>query len=146
MTPEDQKAKVRSVVDEAYNKGNVNALDEIVATDVVFHRPPGPDVKGLDAYKRMVVDLLKAFSDIQFTIDEFIMEGDTDAMRYTFCGTHTGQLPTLSIPPTGKKVTITGLVMVRTVNGKAVEEWDYADMLGLMQQLGIAPPIGKAEG
>jgi predicted ester cyclase len=34
--------------------------------------------------------------------------------------------------------------MARMVNGKAVEEWDYVDRLGLMQQLGVAPPMGKA--
>ncbi len=142
MSKEEQKAKVRRAIDEAFNKGNLNAMDEVVASNVVFHQPPMPDVKGLEAYKGILATLRKAFSGFQFTIDEFIGEGDTDAIRYTIRGTHTGQLPNMPIPPTGKKVTVTGMVMVRTVAGKSVEEWDYVDMLGLMQQLGVAPPMG----
>ena len=33
-----------------------------------------------------------------------------------------------------------GVGLVHTVNGKAVELWQYIDMLGFMQQLGVSPP------
>lgn len=146
MAPEDQKTKVRRVTDEVYHKGNVNALDEIVATDFVAHQPPGPDIKGLDSYKRYATEARKAYSDLRFTINEYIGEGEVESMRYTLQGTHTGQSPSTPVPPTGKRVTITGLLMTRTAGGKAVEQWNYMDMLGLMQQLGAAPPMGKAGG
>jgi steroid delta-isomerase-like uncharacterized protein len=142
MAPEDHKAKVRQAFDEAFIKGNVNAIDEIAAPDIVFHRPPEPDVKGLAAYKQMIVDMRKSFSDIQFTFDDFIIEGETAAARWTVRCTHTGQMPSMPIPPTGKRVTMTGLTLVHMVNGKAKEEWEYVDMLGFMQQLGVAPPSG----
>jgi predicted ester cyclase len=142
MSTEEQKAKVRRAVDEAFNKGNLNAMDEIVTEGVILHRPPQPDIKGLEAYKQMIAGMRKAYPDLKFTIDELIMEGNTSALRWSFRGTHMGQSPSLPIPPTGKKVTLTGLIMIRTVNGKAVEEWEYLDMLGLMQQLGVAPPMG----
>ncbi len=142
MSTEEQKAKVRRAIDEAFNKGNLNALDELMTTGVIVHQPPQPDMKGPQAYKQMVADIRKGFSDLKFTIDDFIREGETDAIRYTAQGTHSGQLPNMPIPPTGKKVTITGLVMIHTVNGKAVEQWVYQDMIGLMQQLGVAPPMG----
>jgi predicted ester cyclase len=93
----------------------------------------------LDAYKQIITDLRKAFSDVQFTFDEVVSEGEAVATRWTFRGTHTGQLPNPPIPPTGKRVTMTGLTLVHTVNGKTVEAWEYSDMLGLMQQLGVAP-------
>ena len=143
MSIEEQKAKVRRAVDEAWNKGNLNALDEIVASNVVIHEPPRPDVKGLEAYKQQIANIRKGFSDIKFTIDDFIGEGETDAIRFTMQSTHSGQLPNLPIPPTGRRVTVTGLIMVHTVNGKAVEQWVYEDMIGLMQQLGVAPPMGQ---
>lgn len=144
MMSDEQKAKVRRVIDEAFHKGNMNAWDEIVAPDVVYHQPPAPDVKGLDAYKKVMEDFRKAFSGLRFTIHEWPMEESVDAFRYTIQGTHTGQLPGSPIPPTGKSVTMTGISMVRTEGGKLVEEWNYLDMLGLMQQLGVAPPVGKA--
>ena len=146
MAPEDLRTITKRAWDEAFHKGNVNALDEIVAQDLVHHQPPMPDIKGLAAYKQMVAEMRKAFSDIKFTFDEMIAEGDASAARWTFQGTHTGQMPGSPVPPTGKQVTMTGLGMARAVNGKAVEHWNYVDMLGLMQQLGIAPPMGKAGG
>jgi len=117
-------------------------MDEIVAAGVILHRPGLPDIKGLEAYKQMIADIRNTYSDFNFTIDEFITERDKSALRWSARGTHTGQSANLPIPPTGKKVTVTGLIMVRTVNEKAVEEWEYMDVLGLMQQLGVAPPMG----
>jgi steroid delta-isomerase-like uncharacterized protein len=139
MTPEEMRAKVLRACDEAYNKGNFDALDEINAADVVWHNPPGPDIEGLEAYKQMMKGLRNALSGFQFTIDQHIAEGDTGAIRWTIRGTHTGQLLNLPVPPTGKQVTMNGVLMTRLVNDKAVEHWNYSDMLGFMQQLGVAP-------
>jgi ketosteroid isomerase-like protein len=87
MTPEEHKARVRRVIDEAYGKGNLDALDEVNAPDAVWHQPPGPDLKGMDAYKQMITSLRSALSDFRFTVDEFIVEGDINAMRWTIQGT-----------------------------------------------------------
>jgi len=140
MTSEDEKTKARRVINEVFNKGNVNALDEIVAPDIVYHVPPGPDIEGLAAYKQHMSDLRKALSGFQFELHELIVDGDIDAGRWTIRGTHTGQLPGPPIPPTGKQVTMTGLYMTRVVNGKGVEQWNYVDNLGFLQQLGVVPP------
>ena len=146
MAPEDQKTRIGRVLEEAFNKGNVNVFDEVMASDIVYHIPPRPDVKGLAAYKQYMADLRKALSGFQFTIHELIVDGDIDAGRWTIRGTHTGQLPGTPVPPTGKQVTMTGLYMSRTVNDRVVEQWNYTDLVGLMQQLGVAPQTGKAGG
>jgi len=146
MSPEDQKAKVRRITDEAFNKGNMNAFDEVMAPDIVYHIPPRPDIKGAQAYKQYMGDLRKALSGFQFTIHELITDGDMDAGRWTIRGTHTGQLPGSPVPPTGKQVTMTGLYLSRSVNGRLVEQWNYVDLVGFMEQLGAAPPAGKAGG
>lgn len=142
MSTEELKVKVRRAIDEAFNKGNLNAMDEIVTEGIIYHRPPNPDIKGLEAFKQMIAGIRKAYSDFNFKIDELIMEGDTSALRWSLQGTHTGQSTSMPIPPTGKRVAISGLIMIHTVNGKSVEEWEYLDMLGLMQQLGVVPPMG----
>jgi predicted ester cyclase len=41
--------------------------------------------------------------------------------------------------PSGKKITLTSVAICRIANGKIQEEWDYSDVLGLMQQLGVDP-------
>ena len=56
-------------------------------------------------------------------------------------GTHTGELN--GIPATGKKVKATGATIARIVDGKIVEERDYVDDLGLLQQLGVIPRLGQ---
>ena len=120
MASEDEKTRVLRIIEEAFNKGNMSALDEIVSPDIVYHVPPRPDVKGLQAYKEYLADLRRALTGFRFTIHELITEGNTDAGRWTIQGTHTGQLPGSPVPPTGKQVTMTGLYMTHVVNGKGV--------------------------
>jgi len=61
-------------------------------------------------------------------------------MRYTGRGTHKGDL--MGIAPTGKQITITGMVISRHVGGKQVEAWVAMDQLGMLQQMGVVPPMG----
>jgi len=55
---------------------------------------------------------------------------------------HTGQSPTLPIPPTGVEVTLVGCNVSHWANGKIIEEWEFSDYLGLLTQLGVIPPLG----
>jgi predicted ester cyclase len=57
--------------------------------------------------------------------------------RWSAAGTHRGEL--MGIPPTGRAVTITGIIATRFEGGRAVEEWEEMDLLGLMRQLGAMP-------
>ena len=81
--------------------------------------------------------LLAAFPDISFTVEDMIAEGDKVVTRWTMNATHKGQFG--GIPPTGKRVSITGVDISRIVTGKFVESWMYSDRVGLMQQLGVMP-------
>jgi len=139
---EEYKAYAHREIDEAYNKGNLDVLDEHYAADFIYHIPPQPDIEGLEAYKEFIAGNRIGYPDIQITIDDIITEGDKVVTRWTYQGTHTGQSPTLGIPPTGKKVIFTGCSVTHWRDGKIVETWNYVDYLGLMQQLGfnIVPP------
>jgi predicted ester cyclase len=139
---EEIKATIRRLVEEAWHKGNLDVLDEVYDANFVFHRPPFPDIEGIEAYKQYVADFRKGFPDLRFTIDEIIVEGGTSATRYTTQGTHTGQSAILRLPPTGKQVTGPLVTVAHFVDGKVVEEWSYADFLGSLQQLGVIPPMG----
>jgi len=132
---EQRKADIKRVVAEVWNKGNLDVLDEFYATNFVLRRPPFPAFEGFEAFKEHTREGLKAFPDFQMTIDEIIVEGDRDALRYTWRGTHTGESSTMG-PPTGKQITVVGISITHWVGGKRVNEWNYADQLGMMQQLG----------
>lgn len=142
MSHEELKEKIRWAGEEAWYEGNVNAFDEVYADDYVWHRPPLPDIQGLAAAKQSVAGTRTAYSDIKADYEEMVAEGDTIAYRWTMTMKHTGQSPTLPIPPTGKEVTLKGCTVVHVRNGKVFEEFEYSDYLGFLQQLGVVPPLG----
>jgi predicted ester cyclase len=83
-----------------------------------------------------------AIPDLHATIDDLVSEGDKVVVRYTAEGTQQGQLP--GILPSGKHFRISAICIYRLAEGKIAENWEQADMLGLMQQLGVADARASA--
>ncbi|MDH4267218.1 MAG: ester cyclase, partial [Deltaproteobacteria bacterium] len=75
MSTEELKAKITRALEEVYNKGNLNVVDETAATNLVFHNPPFPDVVGREAYKQYITGARAAYSGLHITFDEVIGEG-----------------------------------------------------------------------
>jgi predicted ester cyclase len=78
-----------------------------------------------------------AFPDLRWVLDEVVAEGDKVVSRFTWTGTHRATF--LGIPPTGRKVTVKGVVIDRLAEGKMADSRILMDSLGLMQQLGVLP-------
>jgi predicted ester cyclase len=121
------------------NKGNVHVADEQCAPDIVLHMSglptPGP-VRGREAFKQLFAAYLSAFAF--YSMPEFLIaEGDLVAIHETYQLKHIGAFQ--GLPPTGKDVTVAGAEIYRIVEGKFVEQWVEADMLGRLQQLGVLP-------
>lgn len=140
MSAEENKAIHRRAFEEIWNQGNLDVVDEIFATDFVFHDPVSPEVRGPKGFKQFVTIYRAAFPDIHFTIEDQIAEGDKVVARWTTLGTHQGELK--GIPPTLKQVVVTGISILRITSGKIEEEWVNWDTLGMLQQLGVIPLIG----
>jgi predicted ester cyclase len=143
MSLEELKTKYRWAKEEAVINGNLDALDEVYDPDVAIHRPPFTDIKGLEAYKQYYLAAGEAYSNIQLEWEEMIGEGNTLACRYTARVKHTGVWSTLPVPPTVKDLVIKACLFIHLKDGKIIEEFWYDDYLGLHQQLGIVPPMGK---
>ncbi len=139
MSTEDNKALVRRFYEEVFNKRNLALVDQLCTTNHVFHNPP-TTLHGREEFKQYLSLYITAFPDARFTVEDEIAEGDRVASRYTFRGTHQGEL--MGIPPTGKQVTVTGIIINRIVNGKSEEGWLNFDALGLLQQIGAIPAMG----
>jgi steroid delta-isomerase-like uncharacterized protein len=136
MTTDQNKAVYRRFIQEVFNEGRLDALDALLSPSYVFHdAPPGPQ-----AIAEVVRMFRAAFPDLAITIDELVAEGDKVCARATTRGTHRG--PIFGFPSTGKPVTMTGLTMVRIVDGRVVESWVKNDVAGLMRQLGAGSPTG----
>ena len=134
---ESNKALLRRDLEEVWNQGNLDAIDELFAADVILHEAPPGALSGAEGVKQVVAGYRAAFPDLHFTIEDLIAEGDRVVNRWSLTGTHKGEL--MGIPPSGKQVTSTGISIVRIADGKIVEIWGASDQLGLMQQLGAVP-------
>lgn len=139
MSTEENKAAASRAF-EVFNKGDLSLVNEFIATDYVGHSPGMPDFNGPEGFKQFVTMFRTAFPDINLTIEDTFAEGDKVVNRMTSRGTHTGEL--MGIAATGKQVAMTGMVISRYVGGKQVEAWISMDLLGMMQQLGVVPPMG----
>lgn len=125
--------------DEIWTNGRVDAIDELLTPDAVIHGlgEPGREAEGHSAFKNFVATFQSSFSDIRVTVDQTVEERDMVASRWTVYMTHTGA--DLGIPPTNRKVQVTGMSIGRFRDGQMIEGWNNWDQMGLMMQI-QAPP------
>ena len=141
---EQNKTNVRRLFEEVWNKGHVPVADELFTATYTHHDSSSPDLgRGPDSEKKRVTLYRNAFPDIRFTVEDIIAEGETVVARWSCRGTHKGDLN--GIAPTGKQFNITGVSIARFTNGKMSEGFVNSDVLGLMQQLGAVPELGKSK-
>jgi predicted ester cyclase len=137
VSPDDNKAILRTYVETTFNQKQVDRADDLVASDYVDHAALPGQAPGLEGAKQKWAMYLAGIPDLRVTIEELVAEGDKVAVRRSYEGTHQGEL--LSIPPTGKQVRIGGISIFRLAEGKIAEHWEQLDRLALMQQLGVIP-------
>ena len=137
MSLEENKAVVLRMTEELYNKGNIESADQFFAGAYVHRDPASPHVTDLAGLKETLRAFRAACPDLHITSDELLADGDKVTKRWTLHGTHTADLG--GLPPTGRRITLSGLELFRLANGKIVESWVAYDNLSLLQQLGAIP-------
>jgi len=140
MSVEENKALISRLYDEVFVKWKLGVVDELVGPEFVGHemvavRPETP--RGPIGFKQFYGWLRSAFPDLRYAVDDVIAEGDRVVVRWTWKCTHKGDF--MSIAPTGKQATVTGMAIYRVAGGKCVERWVELNLLGLLQQLGAGP-------
>ncbi len=138
MATGQNKAIYRRFIQEVFNEGRLDRLDELLSPSYVYRDAPPGTPAGPEAIRQVVSLFRGAFPDLTVTIEEQIAEGDKVCSRTTTRGTHRGTL--FGIPATGKTITMPGLTLVRIADGRVAESWVKNDVLGLMSQLGAGPP------
>jgi steroid delta-isomerase-like uncharacterized protein len=136
MGTEENKAIIRRFIGEVFNEGKLAAIPELVDSGYSMHGP-GPAVSGQQGMQEFVTTYRTALPDYHCTVEDQVAEGDKVVTRWTVRGTQRGTLD--GLPPTGKPVTLAGIVIDRIANGRMAETWMQADLLGMMQQLGLVP-------
>jgi len=137
---EENKEKMRRVLEEAFGQGKTEVVDEVLDSDFVCWDPNSEtgEIRGAETIKGEIEYFRNAFPDFYWRVDDQIAEGDRVTTRYTLGGTHQGEF--FGVPGTGKRIEITGINIDRfDEGGKLVEEWPEYDLLGAMQQMGAVP-------
>jgi steroid delta-isomerase-like uncharacterized protein len=130
------KAIVNWLFAECLNEGDLSVADQLVSPDFT-----GPAGKGPEGFKAMISPLRQGFPDLRFIIQDLVAEGSRVVVRWTSQGTHRGMFA--GTAPTGRQVSNEGIGIYRVEDGKIVESWSQVDRLGVLQQIGAVPTIGR---
>lgn len=140
MPEQENIAVLGRFIEDVINQGKLDAADEIVEENFVELDPLPGQRQGREGLKEVIGMMRAAFPDIHWVVDETIAAGEKVVTRFTWAGTHNGTF--LGIPPTGRKVTVKGVVIDRLSGGKMADSRILMDTLGMMQQLGVVPTPG----
>src|SRR5215212_9017108 len=132
-TEEENKARFRRYLEEAWNQSNLEVVDEVFDR-YISHQPDGSVLeRGPEDVKRFVGEFRSAFPDLRLSSEAQIAEGDRVVSHGTIRGTHQGEFRGMA--PTGEEMAIEGMAVFRfSEEGKVVESWDSYDQLSLMRQ------------
>jgi steroid delta-isomerase-like uncharacterized protein len=140
--PKDNKAIVRRLYDEVWNKRRLEGVDALISPSHALNDPLASDSQvGPKLYKRRVVELTKSFPDLRFTIEDMIAENGKVVVSWIISGTHKSEF--MDIPATGRKVSVEGITIHLIANGKILDSYARWDPLGLLRQLGQASLLAK---
>lgn len=140
LAPSDQAVKNKAMAlnfyKEIMNEKKLNKLPDYFSADVVDHDPMMGDMVGLAKVTAGIGDFLKGFPDLKVTVLRAAAEGDLVFVHIRMTGTNTGPMAA-GMPPTGKKVDINAIDIVRIKDGKCVEHWMELNSMAMMQQMGL---------
>ena len=138
------KAIVQRLYEEVWNRRKLEVIKEIISPS---HALQAPNISGSsigpEAYKRNVLFFLAGFPDLRWTIEDTIAEKDKVVACWSISGTHKGDY--MGIPATNKKVSVEGITIHNVAGGKIMDSYSNWDVLGMMQQLGVVPPLGQSK-
>lgn len=137
---EANKAIVRRFYEEVMSQGNMNLLDEIMASDFKDHGETlFGSPQGRDTLKQGITASRAVFGDLHVQLHDVIADGEVVGVRGTMRCTHQGEF--LGVSPSGNELSWNGLALFRIVDGKITERWFNSDSLSITQQLGLVAPL-----
>lgn len=133
MSEADNRQLVRRYLEQAWGEGDIEGSAALLAPGYRRHLGAGAAPLDPSGQQERLKNFRSAFPDVSLEIQDMIAEGDRVAFRFTLRGTHRGVFQ--GIAPTGIRVEVSGMDMVRTQNGLLAEHWGGADMYSLVRQL-----------
>jgi len=144
MSAAENKAVVRRLLEEAWNRGRLGAVAECLAEDAVLHLPAGPGSVpfGPAVQADVIAAWRTAFPDLRRAVADLLVDGDKVIANVPLTGPHAGVLALggRTIEPTGKSIHVRELLICQVADGKIVELWATFDRLAVLEQLDRLPP------
>ena len=135
MNITEKKQFSRRLIETVWNEGKVEKLDTFLTPNFTYFDPSGPvDLKGIDAYKKYVLDVRKAFPDFFCKVEDQIAEDDKLVTFLKITATHEGEF--FGLPASHKKATIPMIVIERFAGEKIAESYGLWDALTFMRIAG----------
>jgi predicted ester cyclase len=131
---EQNKARVIRFNKEFIEQGNLDSFKELVAPDVINHSAPPGASSGPESMTYFILEVLrKGFPDIQVEIFDQVAEGEKVTTRKALHATHTGVF--MGIPPSGKKVVIQVIDIIRLRDGQYIEHWGISNLAEVIMEI-----------
>jgi steroid delta-isomerase-like uncharacterized protein len=132
------EALLRAYFEDVWNRGDLDALDRLLAPGYVNHTPSfGYPPPGPDGLKPIVKAIRAAFPDLHYVIEDVIATPTHVVARVRMQGTQTGTL--FGAPPTERRIDVQQINIERIEHGRIVEHWRVTDELEMLRQLGRVP-------
>ena len=128
-------AAFRRIIEDGFGHGDLSVVDELVSPDFQEHQRGAES--GLESLRALIQQLHGWFPDLIFTIEDAVQQGDTVWGRMKARGTNTGLI--MGHPPTGRRLEIDVIDIIRFHDGRMIEHWGVPDQFGMMQQMGLLP-------
>ena len=129
---------IRTFIDEAFNKGNLSILEEVIHPEYQYWSPDN-QLKGIGQLREFIQAFRNAFPDLNLQINDFFSSNDRTCTAFTLKGTHEQDF--MGIPATKKSVEVQGMVISRIKDNKILEDREILDNLTFFQQLGVVPEM-----
>lgn len=143
MSVEQHKEAIRRLIN-IFNAHEFSRMDEVCDENVIYRTASGIELRGLDAYRDVMVQLNEGFPDFEYSLEDIVGEGDRVHWTYRYTGTHEGEF--FGIPASNNKADYLVASACRFENGKLVEEIDFYDGLTFMRQVGALSEEVKPGG
>jgi predicted ester cyclase len=140
MTTDENKALVQHAYLDGMNTRDMSVIRKVFAPDYVNYFPAGQgELHGIEEFVQALDEFIGSFSDLVFTVEDILGEGDKVALRWSAVGVHTGDYrgipPTTVIAPTGRTISFSATDIYQVANGQVVAEWNSLDGFDIVRQM-----------
>ncbi len=138
MSDQNQLATLAHELIDAWNAHDARRVSQYFSEDY-----EGEDVglattlRGPRDVRRMVLFNTLGIPDLNFTLDDLVIQGDSFVISWTMRGTHKGKI--MNVPPTGQRITARGMTLYRVRDGLIHRSRRVWDVAGMLRQFGLLP-------